>query len=419
MGLIRGQGALKAMRDAAPKKGGSGGMTLRIGDGEKAIVRFWGTFEGGDAAPDPVYAKKHNRRRVDGSTEYEWCGQNDDAHAGCSYCYVGDAQSAAERNGVGGIKTQTIGLLYVKDYRKQHKFDTEVKGPDGKPTKYPPCNAPKPCQYCRLNNEARPRGYMPFELNEWFMGDFKSWIINIGTFCLCNGRDENNSGPIYPTRTYCADCEADVEVNENGLARCPNCKTTKVPTEEIACLCCDNPQRATIQDAIFGVLRTGKGTNTKYGFELVRIEPPSAEEIEEAMKYEPKWESHCKPKSSEEQAQQLGLPESPFHTEGHGAKPFGQKLVRNEPNGLLCSDCGEPQVNTPSGPSCKFGHGGADGVKPVPKQLVRSGVVLNKAQTSRTQSAKPNLSNVPKKPMFGKKPQPVVEEEADEETMYE
>jgi hypothetical protein len=33
-------------------------------------------------------------------------------------------------------------------------------------------------------------------------------------------------------------------------------------------------------------------------------------------------------------------------------------------NGLNCSDCGEPQFNTPSGPSCENGHGGVSGVEP-------------------------------------------------------
>jgi DNA polymerase III gamma/tau subunit len=44
-------------------------------------------------------------------------------------------------------------------------------------------------------------------------------------------------------------------------------------------------------------------------------------------------------------------------------------VVRNKPNGLWCSAClqtglEEPQVDSPSGPTCKFGHGGADGIMP-------------------------------------------------------
>ena len=35
-----------------------------------------------------------------------------------------------------------------------------------------------------------------------------------------------------------------------------------------------------------------------------------------------------------------------------------------QPNGLLCAECREPQFTTPGGPSCKNGHGGADGVDP-------------------------------------------------------
>jgi hypothetical protein len=42
-------------------------------------------------------------------------------------------------------------------------------------------------------------------------------------------------------------------------------------------------------------------------------------------------------------------------------------MTRNPPTGLFCGPCAaqgmrEPQVQTPSGPTCKYGHGGADGV---------------------------------------------------------
>lgn len=34
------------------------------------------------------------------------------------------------------------------------------------------------------------------------------------------------------------------------------------------------------------------------------------------------------------------------------------------PNGLLCSECGQPQYDTPYGAVCMNGHGGAPGVEP-------------------------------------------------------
>lgn len=40
------------------------------------------------------------------------------------------------------------------------------------------------------------------------------------------------------------------------------------------------------------------------------------------------------------------------------------------PNGLVCSVCGEPQMETPSGTICKNHHGGADGVEPTPEAEV-------------------------------------------------
>lgn len=45
----------------------------------------------------------------------------------------------------------------------------------------------------------------------------------------------------------------------------------------------------------------------------------------------------------------------------------GQEVAGTERNynGLLCSVCGEPQFNTPSGDVCKKGHGGAPGVASV------------------------------------------------------
>ena len=38
--------------------------------------------------------------------------------------------------------------------------------------------------------------------------------------------------------------------------------------------------------------------------------------------------------------------------------------TKNKPNGLYCSVCGKPQVETPSGPTCVNSHGGADGLTP-------------------------------------------------------
>lgn len=38
-------------------------------------------------------------------------------------------------------------------------------------------------------------------------------------------------------------------------------------------------------------------------------------------------------------------------------------IVANPSLGTLCSVCGCPQVQSPGGPTCKFGHGGAEGVK--------------------------------------------------------
>jgi hypothetical protein len=56
-------------------------------------------------------------------------------------------------------------------------------------------------------------------------------------------------------------------------------------------------------------------------------------------------------------------------------------------NGLLCSVCyaqgiSEPQVQTPSGDTCKFGHGGAAGVEPAKARPVRLFPDENPAQAS-------------------------------------
>lgn len=40
-------------------------------------------------------------------------------------------------------------------------------------------------------------------------------------------------------------------------------------------------------------------------------------------------------------------------------------------NGLICSICKQPQVNTPGGASCPNGHGGVEGIAPSSKNIPR------------------------------------------------
>jgi DNA-directed RNA polymerase subunit RPC12/RpoP len=327
MALGRG---LSALKKAASAVGGKGASTwsFRLADRETALIRVFGDFESaGDESPDPVIAKEHTCAQLSGHNMYQWCGENapDDTHAGCTFCYISNAQNDAERKSGTGIKTSNVALIEIKDYRLQHKLENEVTV-GGIKTKYPTCTGPKkPCQFCKLGNEARPRGFTYWKLANKHCQVLLEKRDKIRDFCLCGAKETDGSGTIGIASYQCADCEREVTPDAQGFARCASCKTTNIPKENLFCSSetCYDPVRATIQDVLFSVTRIGADTATTYTFDIQVISPPTAEELELAEKYKPDWLAITAPKSSEEQAILLGLLESPFRTEGHGAKPFG------------------------------------------------------------------------------------------------
>ena len=71
-----------------------------------------------------------------------------------------------------------------------------------------------------------------------------------------------------------------------------------------------------------------------------------------------------------------GMPEAGgWVTDKSGKETYEQAMTKPfesfQLNGLLCEVCKEPQRITPGGPSCRNGHGGAEGVEPPKPQIAQ------------------------------------------------
>lgn len=344
MGLVRGLQKVQEARQAM-RSGGGGSRNFRMKGGETAILRFIGNFE---SEEDPVLYVSHFVKRLPHGDQKHMCGTNADKP--CVFCY---AQSTGDK-GIGGRadKGPNTAGFYVKDYRKQHKFDNEVrqlkpgvrvipgKAVDPKNfemTKYPWCTANKGrCQHCAAGNEARENGFMPWQLSVTFAEQLTGQQAAIRNYCRCGARTEDGEGTIYVTRYLCGnpDCGEEVEFYpENGLptAPCAACGQVLPPQEEISCTneeahAEEAPARCDLQDFMWKVTRTGDDTNTTYNFEAIHpCKPMTAEEMEDAEKYKPKWEDFTAPEPPEVQAAKLGIGVPPhMMSQGHGARTYAQ-----------------------------------------------------------------------------------------------
>lgn len=345
MALKRGFAKVKEIKEAGGK-GSGGGLRFRIGDGESAIVRFFGDFEN---QQDPIIGVNHYIRRLAIGSQYHNCTDNlpEGSNQNCVFCHV-------MHQGDKGIKKQNRAFLWLKDLRKVHKLEQEVRvlkpgvvfrpgvansDTDYTTTKYPPCSAPKRiCAYCRQGSVPMANGFRSWELAVTYADMLVSQQTAIRDMCKCGAKDEEGNGTIAVSRYLCSnpECMSEVDFDPNQgrpVAGCGSCGQTLPPLEEITCANCDSPQRCDLQDFLFKVTRTGSGTDTTYNFEPVQFKPPSQEDIDESISSKPDFEALLQPEAPELQASKLGIP-SPFHTAGHGAQTYAAAPARRVSFGM-------------------------------------------------------------------------------------
>ncbi len=343
MALARG---LNAVRQAKTNndKGRGDARRFFLRGGETAVMRFWGNFEGEE---DPIIAKKHYVKKLEKvGNAYHFCGQNADEHAGCVFCHLRDAQKDK------GISLSEVAFFVVKDYRKYHKMEADVRtlkaeyqfNPQRPPTekdyittKYPACtNGKRPCEFCKVN-QAQLQGFRYWELATGYADMLVSQQATLRGYCLCGSRDDEGNGTIYVSQYLCGNCNAQVDFDPaqgKPVASCHACRHTVGPNEELACTGCEEPRRADLQDFLFRVTRIGDGQQTNYNFEPIHpVRPPTQEEIDEYTKFRPDFAELCAPDASEIQAAALGLTGSPFATPGHGAQEYRSQPPVRAPSG--------------------------------------------------------------------------------------
>jgi hypothetical protein len=329
------------MKQAFDKQSGQG-LRFVLKDGETAIVRFFGDFEGNQ---DPVIGTIHYVKRLPAGKQYNNCSKNVSDDTPCVFCYE-------KSKGDKGIGAGARAYFQVKDFRKYHGLEQEVRvlkpGIELRPgkmpraedfvmTKYPPCRAPnRVCEFCRGGSEAKVSGFRHWELSTTYAEQLIGQQTSLRNFCKCGAIDEDGvSGTIQVMQYLCSECNNPVEFYpERGIpvAGCAACGKSLPPLEEVACTACENPQRCDIPDFLFRVKRTGGGTDTAYNFEaILPCKLPSEEELAEAEKEKPDWEAMLAPLPPEMQASLLGLPNSPFQTPGHGASTYAAPAAKAPP----------------------------------------------------------------------------------------
>lgn len=343
MAIRRGFAKVKEAKESASKGGGGGGLRFMLQDGQSAVVRFFGDFEGQN---DPIVGVQHYVRRLPNGKQYHMCADNlpEGTNQGCVFCHM-------QNSGDKGIKKQQRAFLWLKDLRKVHKLEQVVKilkpgipripgkvyqAADYIETKYPPCTAPRsPCSYCKGGNQAQLEGFRYWELAVQYADQLVSQQAAIREFCKCGGRTEDSGGTIQINRYVCGamdeegnlTCGEEVDFDPNKgqpVVYCKSCRNNLPPLEEISCTNCETPARCDLQDFLFKVTRTGGGTDTTYNFEAVKQASPTEEDLKEAEEKKPDFEAMLQPEAPELQAAHLGVP-SPFQTPGHGAQGYGQQ----------------------------------------------------------------------------------------------
>jgi hypothetical protein len=344
MAIRKGLTALRETKEQ--QKRGGGGNTFRfvLQEGESAIIRVYGDFENEE---DPFIYKQHFvKRLMQMGKGYHNCAENrreDEYHAGCAFCHV-------KNTGDKGVNISARALFYVKDHRKQHKFDADVKvlkpGRVQKPgvalppdayelTKYPSCKGVM-CQFCKQGNEARMNGWRHWELAVQYAEQLVSLQAEIRNYCLCGSRDEDGNGTIYVSTYTCGneECKAEVPFDPSlgkPVHTCENCSQTLPPIEELACTGCEEPRRCDLKDFLIKVKRTGSKQDTTYNFEVMQpCKPMTEEDLEDAEKFKPDFYEIVSPEPHEKQCQHLGIGPI-YNTPGHGATSYAKPAPKPGP----------------------------------------------------------------------------------------
>ncbi len=336
MPLVRGLAKVRESKQESDNRKGDA-RRFMINTGESRILRFFGNFENNE---DPIMAAVHYVKRLPKGQQYQQCGKNDDSHPGCVLCHLQPSDK-----GIGWPNLRAY--FWIRDYSKYHKMDAAVNvikasyvqqvGKAPKPsdyyeTKYPACTATRTrqCEWCKMGNTAIDNGFKYWELATKYADGLVSQQAALREYCLCGARDEEGGHTLYVTQYLCSNpkCNAEVEfdpLSGNVVVACGHCRKTLTPTEVLACTAeCGNPRRADLQDFLFKVTKTGDEQSTNYNFEPIHpVRPPTEEELAESNEKKPVWEDLVRPDPAEVQAKNLGLPESPIKTPGHGATAYG------------------------------------------------------------------------------------------------
>ena len=339
MPIRRGLIKVKEIKDAQRSGGENTSLRFVLGDGETSVLRFYGNFE---EEEDPIIGVTHYVRRLAPGHQYHNCCDNlpeGQHNPGCVFCY-------SIEHGDKNIKKQNRAYFWVKDHRKSHKLDQEVRvlkpGHTFRPgvalpesayrkTKYPPCSAPKViCQYCKAGNKAELQGYRHWELAVQYSDQVLAQQTALRTFCHCGGATEEGEGTLQVSQYVCGNpaCGQPVDFDPNqgrAVASCHECRKTFPPNEVIECTNCENPERTRLQDWLIKVTRTGGGTDTTYNFEAVKYLPVTAEDLKEALDKRPDFEAMLQPEPPGLQASHLGVM-NPFQEDpGHGADQYEEQ----------------------------------------------------------------------------------------------
>lgn len=263
-------------------------------DGETAEMRFNGTVD------EPYVGDVHNIKQGKNFSSIE-CAKGHKDHAGCVGCYC--VEQGDKRVG----RPTPRATFNVIDRRFFHKLKDKERSTDEREKfKYILCSEDAHCKLCRRRVERVRGGQKRWTLAITWANALATINDKLQKKCRSCGTgkikvigfQDLEGEPVDPD-AYSE--EELVEAIETGDVE-----------EVLECTKCDNPERASLFDAVLEASRTGSGTTTSYQFEVINMD-----DMED-------WELECepadltklmRPRSAEKQAEKLGV-RNPFDGEG-------------------------------------------------------------------------------------------------------